>query len=157
MTELFIRIDTFGHFRGVDHCSSVNGLGEEYGNWEQGISCYLLNEEWAADTMAKLFNYWIYTASFDAVDAARCQVTIFEGEQLEANGLDNEDIAECTRTVVEFPSVELYEKWMELKKRFDYESYEGVTDAYDEKEYIEEHYEEVLAVIVKQLPEGVQL
>lgn len=107
--------------------------------------------------MAKLYDYWINTASFDAKDAARYQVTIFEGEQLEGSGFDDEDLAECARTVVEFPAVKLYEKWMELKKRFDHEWEEDETDADDAKEYIEEHYEEVLAVIVKQLPEGVQL
>lgn len=146
MSQFFIRLDATGEFRGSEHKSSLCGLGEDYGNFEEGISCYLLNE----DAFSKLYDYWINIASLNEADLERgMQVTIFEGEQVDALATNNEDLAVCTKTVAEFDAKELYSKWMELKKRFDYEWENDETDANDVVEYLELHHEQLQDLVEK--------
>lgn len=146
----FIRLDKRGHWRGVEHISSFQGLADEQmydlgfnpieGDFfEKGISCYWLE----ADGLAKLYKYWIETASITENDAKQMQVTIFEGEFVNW-GSDGEPLATCTKTVKEFSASVLYEKWMELKERF-YDDDE--TDAYDVTEYIDKYAQEILELL----------
>ncbi|WP_374723591.1 hypothetical protein [Calidifontibacillus erzurumensis] len=136
--KTFIRLDQVGHWKGKEHNSSFLGMAEET-YFENGISCYKLN----AEGIARLYRYWIEYASFDKKDAERFQITIFKGHQV-GYGSDGEVIAECIKTVKELPALIIYNKWMELKKRFmdDME-----TEACNITEYIEENADEILALI----------
>lgn len=136
--KTYIRLDQIGSWKGVEHNSSMNGMGEET-YFEGGVSCYELND----DGMAMLYRYWVEVASFDAQDAERYQITIFNGVEV-GMGSDYEVIAEVIETVKEIPAKALYEKWMELDDRY-YEDEE--TDAFDVAEYIEQNAQEVLAII----------
>lgn len=146
--KTFIRLDQVGHWRGAEHQSSFQGWGNEVEYlkdigadvyFENGISCYLLDE----DGMADLYKYWISVASMDENDAKRMQVTIFNGE-INGFGTDGEYVATCTETVKEFSAVLLFEKWREMKQRwFD----DDDTTAADAKEYIAEHAQEMIDFI----------
>lgn len=101
----FIRLDMKGHWRGAEHVSSVQGMGEEFGLWEKGISCYNLKDQ--GEALANLRNYWFDTAFISEEDLENMQITIFEGEQVETQGSDWEDIAICTRTIKEMDAKEI--------------------------------------------------
>src|SRR5690606_15601884 len=105
--------------------SSVQGMGEEYGTWEKGISCYCLDDQ--AYALDSLREYWFDIACIRKKDLEKMQVTIFEGYKI-GMGSDWEDIATCERTLAELYAFELMmyilELW-ELKAR------EEITD----KEY----------------------
>lgn len=146
--EIFIRLDIVGHWRGKEHKSSFQGWGDEVESFqemgadiyfEDGISCYMLDP----DGMAELYNYWMNIASMDEDDANRMQVTVFGGE-FNGFGSDNEYVASCERTIAEFPSILLFEKWKELEKRwFD----DDDTEAKDTKDYINENAKELIEFI----------
>lgn len=98
--KTFIRLDMKGQWRGKEHVSSVQGLGDEYVElFEEGISCYNLDDK--AYALDNLREYWFDTASISESDLENMQVTIFEG-RLIGQGSDWEDLAECERTIAEF-------------------------------------------------------
>jgi|SRR5690625_229338 len=111
--EKFIRLDTKGEWRGTEHVSSVQGMGEEFGLWEKGISCYNLKDQ--DEALASLRDYWFDIASITEEDLENMQITIFEGEQLEnEQGGDFEDLAICTRTIKEIDAKDIMIKINEL-------------------------------------------
>lgn len=131
MMEKFIRIDRKGEWRGTEHCSSMNGLAGEYdgASWESGISCYSLKDKPYA--LNSLVEYWVKIASMDeASDYEEFQVTVFEGEKLDGMGADWEDMAECTRTVLEIDAKPFMKKLLKLYD--DYVCGEIDDDEYDE-------------------------
>lgn len=140
---LFIRLDTKGEWRGTEHRSSMAGqagicvcmqtpcICNAEGSWEDGISCYgLKDKSYALDSLRQ---YWSDIAMFRVEDYEKfnMQVTIFEGESLDSQGADWEEMAICTRTVAEYDAQPLMSKIYEL-----HELYEG--GEIDEEEYYEE-------------------
>ena len=134
----FIRLDMKGHWRGREHISSVQGMGEEYGTWEKGISCYCLDDQ--AYALDSLREYWFETASIREKDLESMQVTIFEGYKI-GMGSDWEDIATCERTIAEFEAKELM---LYIKELWELKEWD--------QEISEEEYEEKLRQI--ELPIG---
>ncbi|HSH24975.1 MAG TPA: hypothetical protein VLA13_05500 [Massilibacterium sp.] len=114
----FIRIDTKGEWMGTEHKSSLAGV-EEHGVWEEGISCYDLEDQ--AEALKELLDYWTDIAMMtDAKDYANMQITIFEGEELEDQGSDWEQMAVCERTIAEIEAQPIMEKILEpyLEEQF---------------------------------------
>lgn len=107
----FIRIDMKGHWRGTEHRSSLSGV-EEHGVWEEGISCYKMNNQ--ADALKDLLWYWTHIAGNTRPENyANLQITIFEGEELDAEGSDGEQVAICTKTIVEIDAQPIMEEILE--------------------------------------------
>jgi len=107
----FIRIDMKGHWRGTAHRSSLAGV-EEHGIWEEGVSCYKMNNQ--ADALKDLLWYWTHIAgNTRPEDYANLQITIFEGEELDAEGSDGEQMAICTRTIAEIDAQPIMELILE--------------------------------------------
>lgn len=116
----FIRIDMKGHWRGTEHKSSLSGV-EEHGVWEEGISCYSF-EFGQADALKDLLWYWTNIAgNTRPEDYADMQITIFEGEELDAEGSDGEQMAICTRTIAELEAQPIMEKILEPYFKADWE------------------------------------
>ena len=108
----FIRIDMKGHWRGTEHRSSLAGV-EEHGVWEEGISCYSF-EFGQADALKDLLWYWTNIAgNTRPEDYANLQITIFEGEELDAEGSDGEQVAICTKTIAEMDAQPIMEEILE--------------------------------------------
>ena len=108
----FIRIDMKGHWRGTEHRSSLAGV-EEHGVWEEGISCYSF-EFGQADALKDLLWYWTNIAgNTRPEDYANLQITIFEGEELDAEGSDGEQVAICTKTIAEIDAQPIMEEILE--------------------------------------------
>lgn len=130
--ETFIRLDMKGHWRGVEHRSSMNGLAGEWddeseNSWESGISCYSLKD--AADAIENLRAYWMDIATMkNASDYRDFQVTIFEGEKV-GTGSDYEDLATCEKTLVEAEAKTFMERVIEAYEMMEYDG------EIDEKEY----------------------
>jgi hypothetical protein len=124
--EKFIRLDTKGQWKGVEHISSMNGMGDDT-YFEAGISCYRLND--IADALENLRQYWTELAM--VTDFSDMQVTIFEGERLDENGSEGEDLATCERTLFEFNAQELMQTVIELHELYYYD------DEISEDEYME--------------------
>ena len=99
---LFIRLDMKGHWRGREHRSSQLGLGDEFpGLWENGVSCYSLDDPaWALD---RLRWYWYTVAMIRDDDLDRFQITIFRGKKV-GEGSDGEDLATVDETIAEMPA-----------------------------------------------------
>ena len=108
----FIRIDMKGHWRGTEHRSSLAGV-EEHGVWEEGISCYSF-EFGQADALKDLLWYWTNIAgNTRPEDYANLQITVFEGEELDAEGSDGEQVAICTKTIAEMDAQPIMEEILE--------------------------------------------
>ena len=108
----FIRIDMKGHWRGKEHRSSLSGV-EEHGIWEEGISCYSF-EFGQAEALKDLLWYWTHiVGNTEPKDYKDLQITIFEGEELDAQGSDGEQMAICTRTIAELDAEPIMEKILE--------------------------------------------
>lgn len=143
MSNLFIRLDMKGHWRGTEHRSSMLGLGDEYEEFlYDGISCYKLNNPaWGID---KLRWYWTEIATMrTAKDYTNMQVTIFKGKELDKLGSDGENIAICERTILEVDAEPFMKRVLELYDLYYYE--EELT----EKEYyqeLEKIYKETLNI-----------
>lgn len=100
--EKFIRIDRVGEWRGTEHVSSMQGLGDEI-YFEDGISCYAIDD--IQHALESLYRYWKDTVgNRSASDFEGFQVTIFEGEYV-GTGTEMEDLAECHRTLYELDAV----------------------------------------------------
>ena len=135
----FIRLDMKGHWRGREHISSVQGMGEEYEElFEKGISCYCLDDQPLA--LDSLREYWFETASVTEKDLENMQVTIFEGYKV-GMGSDWEDLATCERTIAEFDAKDLM---MHIQELWELKEWD--------EEISEEEYEEKLKQI--ELPIG---
>jgi hypothetical protein len=141
MMEIFIRLDRKGEWRGVDHRSSISGLGEEFGDefWEAGISCYKIDFDDLASTVEDLREYWMGVAMMkDPAEYEDFQVTIFRGERIEGcYGLNYEDLATCEETVAVVearPFMEAIIRYFEL---------------YDEDELDEDEYRNLLIEALK--------
>ena len=134
--DKFIRLDEIGTWKGENHISSFTGYdgsyNEEldaenenlYGYLENGISCYSLDTESLEDiTLAieNLYSYWVIDiARFqDAIDYENMQVTIFEGNKINAYGHDGEDLAICTATLKKIDAVEFMTKLFQAKEQFE--------------------------------------
>ena len=142
--SLFIRLDKKGHWRGTEHRSSIQGQAGECvceetpcvcgaeSSWEEGISCYSLKDK--AQALHDLCTYWSEIAMFDEEDFKKfnMQVTIFEGERVDAQGADWEDIAICTKTIAQYDAETLMTKLYDLYFKYRYEK------TISRKEYFEE-------------------
>src|SRR5690625_4196260 len=129
----FIRIDMKGHWRGNEHQSSVgvSSFVEGHEMFEEGISCYDMTRKGMA--LDSLYEYWREIAmKHDAEEYEGMQITIFEGEKLDVDGADGEDIAVCERTLAEIDAVEIMEQIVELYERHEYDQ------ELDYDEYLEE-------------------
>lgn len=124
--EKFIRLDMKGHWRGKEHKSSMQGMGEET-YFEDGISCFNLDDQ--AHALENLRWYWFELASVTEKDLEGMQVTIFEGEQI-GYGSEMEDIATCERTLNTFEAREFMMNIEELHDMIDDEITE---EEYEEK------------------------
>jgi|SRR5699024_1089600 len=124
----FIRLDIKGEWMGTKHKSSMQGLGEET-YFEDGVSCYDLERKGMA--LESLFEYWNDVAMLSVDDYADMQITIFEGDKLDSQGSDWEDMAICTKTLVEMDAIDVMKRVSEL-----YEMHE--LDEIDYDEFIEE-------------------
>lgn len=139
----FIRLDIKGEWMGNDHVSSVQGMGFEVqyienfcldnenvgADFEDGISCYDLTRKGMA--LESLFEYWNDVAMLRIDDYADMQITIFEGDKLDSQGSDWEDMAICTKTLVEMDAIDVMKRVSEL-----YEMHE--LDEIDYDEFLEE-------------------
>lgn len=129
--ELFIRLDMKGHWRGKDHVSSSQGMGDDFPElFHKGISCYSLKDQ--AYALDKLRWYWFQVAMIKEKELENMQVTIFEGEKV-GEGPDWEDLATCERTIKEFDAKDFMLR---------------IQDAWEEKEWggdlTEEEYQKFL-------------
>lgn len=141
MLQKFIRIDMKGHWRGTEHRSSVQGLAEELGLWEQGISCYQIGDN-IAEALENLREYWTDIASCRIEDFKDFQITIFEGELLPEKGSDWEDLATCERTLFELEAYPIMKAVIEAHERI------CTFGEPDEDEITEEEYEEILSRLI---------
>lgn len=119
--QKFIRLDTKGHWKGIEHVSSIQGQAgncvcfEEHcicganESWESGVSCYEIREYDLLSTFEDLLGYWTKIASLkDVEDFRGMQVTVFEGRKV-GHGADGEDTAECVRTLSEIDAQPIME------------------------------------------------
>ena len=126
----FIRLDMNGHWKGAEHRSSVQGRADECycfdlgqdectcdtsNFFEEGISCYVLNNQ--SQALESLRNYWYEIASNTVSDYKNMQITIFEGERLESDGSDAEDMATCNKTLIEIPAHNIFSKIYEAREQ----------------------------------------
>jgi|SRR5690606_24168139 len=119
--DVFIRIDAKGHWRGVDHRSSIGGLGEEFGYWEDGISCYKIYFDDIAASIESLRRYWMEIAMLkQPQDYKDKQITVFAGEKI-GSGHDWEDLATCSKTLLELDAEPIMEKLIHLYDEYDFE------------------------------------
>jgi len=139
MYQLFIRLDRKGHWRGVDHRSSVCGLGDEFENmWEDGISCYYLDPEDLAYPVEELRSYWMDVAMLDDPEEYEdFQVTVFCGDRLAGYGANDEDLATCLATVIEVDARPFLEAII------------SAFELYDDLEISEEEYSHLLIEALK--------
>lgn len=139
MNQLFIRLDRKGHWRGVDHRSSVCGLGDEFENmWEDGISCYYLDPEDLAYPLEELRSYWMEVAMLkQPQDYRDFQVTVFAGDRLAGYGANDEDLATCLATVIEVDARPFLEAII------------SAFELYDDLEIGEEEYSHLLIEALK--------
>jgi len=141
----FIRLDMNGHWKGTKHQSSVQGRADECycfdlgqdectcndnNFFEEGISCYVLNNQ--AQALELLRNYWYKISSNTIADYKNMQITVFEGERLESDGSDSEDMATCNKTIAEIPAYDIFLKIYEAREQLNWE------------EINEEKYEKIL-------------
>lgn len=132
----FIRLDRVGEWRGTEHRSSFQGRADddEFGSqWEDGISCYCLEDYGIGEAIDHLRRYWMDVAMLNELDYANMQVTVFEGMKLDGMGFDSEDMAVCTKTLVEAAAQPFMSKVYELY------------DFYYEEEISEIEYEQALS------------
>lgn len=111
--QKFIRLDMKGHWRGKEHVSSVgvSSFVDGHEDFEDGISCYRLNDQ--AEALKSLLDYWTDIAMLkSAEDFKDLQITIFEGE-LVGEGADYEDLATCERTIAEIDAKPIMEQILE--------------------------------------------
>lgn len=106
MTKRFIRLDMVGHWRGVEHCSTFAMDPDYWGdetNWEEGISCYCLDD--IPYALENLRHYWEDIASMHGnyEQPVKMQITVFAGKTV-GTGSDLEDLAICEETLMEFPA-----------------------------------------------------
>lgn len=130
--QKFIRIDTKGHWKGNEHCSTVAMEPDYWGEeteWEQGISCYSFAFG-QADALEELRKYWLEYVDSRLETYEDMQVTIFEGEELDVDGACGESMAVCYKTLKEFDAKPFLEKIDKIHKPFWYEEI-------DEDEYME--------------------
>ena len=139
----FIRIDEKGEWRGVEHVSSLNGMGGECwceggctcgDNWEEGISCYKLDN--IAEALENIRAYWVEEVGLSIEDFKTKQITIFEGELLDTVGADWEDLATCDRTLFEFDAYDIMKAVIEKHSEYNYD------------EITKEEYEEFLTNLI---------
>lgn len=97
----FIRIDNVGEWKGTEHKSFLGSINDE--SYEGGISCYELEE----GCIELLYDYW--KNDVWNTDSTNRQITIFEGEKIGC-GSSFEDLATCTRTVLELPASMLFDR-----------------------------------------------
>ncbi|EMA6344831.1 hypothetical protein U3450_003887 [Bacillus cytotoxicus] len=145
----FIRLDVKGEWRGTQHRSMRRGIGddcwcdgecdciENKSGWESGISCYQLESNHDGLAIEQLRSYWMELAMFRIEDYKDMQLTIFEGDELPGEGSSYEDMANCTKTILEIDAQPFMKKVMET-----YELY------FDEEELTEEQYNEELGNII---------
>jgi hypothetical protein len=135
----FIRIDQKGTWRGKEHRSCIAGsvFTTEETIWEDGISCYNLNDK--VDAIENLYNYWTRIAMATLEDFKDMDVTIFEGYKLDTWGADGEDLAICTKTIIEADAYEFMKKVYDAKYKLEglYENENGEYEEITEKEYRE--------------------
>ncbi|WP_085523838.1 hypothetical protein [Tuberibacillus sp. Marseille-P3662] len=118
--DRFIRLDMKGHWKGTEHQSSILGIGDETGDWEQGVSCYPLDDDDKGYALAELRDYWDNIASLhDIEDYEDMQVTIFQGEYI-TDGSDAENIATCERTISEKDAIPLMKQVFEAYEDYFY-------------------------------------
>jgi len=140
----FIRLDMKGQWKGTEHRSSIAGsiFSTEETIWEDGISCYSLNDK--VDAIENLYKYWLEIAKATLEDFKNMQVTIFEGAH-NGYGADGEDLAICTETIKEIDAYQFMKKVYDAKDKLDglYEDENG--------EYIEiskEEYNQILESLI---------
>lgn len=141
----FIRLDMKGQWKGTEHRSSIAGsiFSTEKTIWEDGISCYNLNDK--VDAIENLYYYWTRIAMATLDDFKNMQVTIFEGYKLDTWGADGEDLAICTETIKEIDAYEFMRKVYEAKDKLE-GLYENENGEYEE--ITEEEYREILESLI---------
>lgn len=132
----FIRLDMKGQWKGTEHRSCIAGsvFSTEETIWEDGISCYNLNDK--VDAIENLYYYWTRIAMATLEDFKDMNVTIFEGYKLDTWGADGEDLAICTETIKEIDAYEFMRKVYEAKDKWEYE------------EITEKEYREILQSLI---------
>jgi len=129
----FIRIDEKGTWRGNEHRSCFAGTvftqAEDDIKWEDGISCYSLDD--IVEAIENLSSYWNHHVGLKLKEYDKMQITIFEGEKIKSYGFDGEDLAICNKTICEIEAKPFMKKFLELEEDFDFED---IT----EDEYIKE-------------------
>ena len=141
---IFIRLDLKGHWRGTEHRSSIQGMGDEYGDWEEGISCYQIEDGDIFEAFSKLKEYWEDVAMLRLADYQRMQVTVFEGDLIMNSdgcrkpGADMEDLATCTRTLLEIDAYPIFKKVDEIEETY----WDGDIDETERDERIRKILEE---------------
>jgi len=120
--DRFIRIDIKGHWRGRNHNSTLAMDPEFWGdetNWEEGISCYNITTRGQAEALDELREYWVMHVGDDKLkDYTDKQLTIFDGEDLNTEGSNYEDMAVCHKTFVEMDAVPIMEKVIDIWKKY---------------------------------------
>lgn len=137
----FIRLDMEGHWKGNEHCSTFAMDPEYWGeetDWENGISCYALTKD-PAGALENLRYYWEHIAQMrgNYTEPTTMLVTVFEGDLLETNGSDFEEMATCEKTISQFLAQEFMNEIIGAYNRYEYGDDEN--DAHeDEKVYTQE-------------------
>ena len=123
----FIRVDTIGQWRDVEHKSFIGGDCYDDKMSEKGISCYELEN--IVEGVENLYHYWFKFCLADVSSFESSQITIFEGDHTGEYGDDEEDLAECEKTLSEINAAEFFRGIVEAKEQLDYEEI-------NEEEYI---------------------
>lgn len=141
---LFIRMDQKGTWRGKEHRSCVAGsvFSTEETIWENGVSCYNLNNK--IEAIENLYNYWAEIAMLRLEDFKNMQVTIFKGDH---SGY-GEDLANCTETIKEMDAYEFMKKVYEAKNKLEglYQNDDG-----EYEEITKEEYDQILESLINDL------
>lgn len=141
----FIRLDMKGTWRGKEHRSCIAGsvFSTEETIWEDGISCYSLEDK--VEAIENLHWYWTRIAMATLEDFKDMNVTIFEGYKLDTWGADGEDLANCIETIKEIDAYEFMRKVYEAKDKLE-GLYENENGEYEE--ITEEEYREILESLI---------
>ena len=115
----FIRVDTIGQWRDAEHKSFIGGDCYDDKMSEKGISCYELEN--IVEGVENLYHYWFTFCLADVSSFESSQITVFQGDHTGEYGYDEEDLAECEKTLSAINATKFFRGIVEAKEQLDYE------------------------------------